>query len=94
MVNVPEKLEAEIHLRFCDSDKLLGSLTSAKNLSLCLKPQMDPCLKGDFDQFVSLELCVMCSLDWLNIIIKHSPKLRALRLSRTTQLPKFSKFPN
>ncbi|KAL0774932.1 hypothetical protein Bca101_040084 [Brassica carinata] len=40
LVNVPEELEAEIHLRFCDSDKLLGSLASAKKLSLCLKPQM------------------------------------------------------
>ncbi|CAG7907836.1 unnamed protein product [Brassica rapa] len=83
LVNVPEELEAEIHLRFCDSDKLLGSLTSAKQLSLCLKPQMDSCLKGDFDQLVFLELCVMCSLDWLNVILEHSPKLRALRLSRT-----------
>lgn len=40
LVNIPDKLEAEIHLRFCDSDKLLRSLTSAKLLSLCLKPQM------------------------------------------------------
>ncbi|KAF8108876.1 hypothetical protein N665_0104s0187 [Sinapis alba] len=83
LVNIPEKLEAEIQLRFCDSEKLLGSLTSAKQLSFCLKPQMDSCLKDDFDQLLSLELCVMCSLDWLNIILKHSPKLRVLRLSKT-----------
>ncbi|CAH8385331.1 unnamed protein product [Eruca vesicaria subsp. sativa] len=82
-VNVPERLEAKIQLRFCDSEKLLGSLASARQLSLCLIPHKDPYLKGDFDQLVSQELCVMCSLDWLNIILRHSPKLRALRLSRT-----------
>ncbi|KAG2285656.1 hypothetical protein Bca52824_045260 [Brassica carinata] len=60
LVNVPEELEAEIHLRFCDSDKLLGSLASAKTF-----------------------LVFKTTNDWLNVILKHSPKLRALRLSRT-----------
>jgi len=35
---------------------------------------------GDFDQLVCLELCVMCSLDWLNLILRRSPKLRSLKL--------------
>ncbi|CAH2069739.1 unnamed protein product [Thlaspi arvense] len=81
-----ELVEAKIHLRHCDSEKLLGYLTSAKSLSLCLKPQMEYSYnKCDFDQLVSLELCVMCSLDWLNVFLRHSPKLRVLilKLSRT-----------
>lgn len=36
--------------------------------------------EGEFDQLVSLDLCVMCSLDWLNLILSRSPKLRALKL--------------
>lgn len=40
LVNVPEQVEAKLQLRHCDSEKLLGSLISAKNLALCLKPHM------------------------------------------------------
>ncbi|XP_024012682.1 putative FBD-associated F-box protein At5g56430 [Eutrema salsugineum] len=80
LVKMPEKVEANIHLRHCDSEELLGSLTSAKKISLCLKPKMDSYHpECDFDQLVSLELCVMCSLDWLNLLLRHSPKLRFLR---------------
>lgn len=41
--------------------------------------------EGDFDQLVSLDLCVMCSLDWLNLILSRSPKLRALRLYQSVR---------
>ncbi|CAA7062540.1 unnamed protein product [Microthlaspi erraticum] len=81
LVNVTEEVEAKLQLRHCDSEKLLGSLISAKSLALCLKPQMESYTKADFDQLVSLELCVTCSLDWLNLSLSHSPKLRALRLT-------------
>ncbi|XP_020871061.1 putative FBD-associated F-box protein At5g56430 [Arabidopsis lyrata subsp. lyrata] len=85
LVNMPEQLDAEIHVRHCDSETLLGYLTSSKKLSLCLKPQMGSYPEGDFDQLVSLDLCVMCSLDWLNLILSRSPKLRALRLYQSRE---------
>ncbi|XP_010476641.1 PREDICTED: putative FBD-associated F-box protein At5g56430 [Camelina sativa] len=57
LLNMPEQLKADIHIRHCDSEKLLGSLTSSKNLSLCLKPLKDAYLHSNFDQLVSLDLC-------------------------------------
>ncbi|EOA12750.1 hypothetical protein CARUB_v10028431mg [Capsella rubella] len=83
LVNMPELFKADIHIRHCDSEKLLGCLTSSRNLSLCLKPQEGAYPHGDFDQLVSLDLCALCSLDWLNLILERSPKLRALRLYQT-----------
>ncbi|AED96764.1 unnamed protein product [Arabidopsis thaliana] len=85
LVNMPEQLDAEIHLRHIDSEKLLESLTSSKKLSLCLKPQTGSYPGGDFDQLVCLELCVMCSLDWLNLILRRSPKLRSLKLYQSRE---------
>ncbi|XP_019088408.1 PREDICTED: putative FBD-associated F-box protein At5g56430 [Camelina sativa] len=86
LVDMPEQLKADIHIRHCDSEKLLGCLTSSKNLSLCLKPLEGAYPHGDFDQLVSLDLCVLCSLDWLNLILRRSPKLRALRLYQAREV--------
>ncbi|CAA7062539.1 unnamed protein product [Microthlaspi erraticum] len=77
--NMPELVKAEINLKNGDS-KLLGCLSSAKHLTLCLELNLDGYLTSDFNQLVSLELCTICSLDWICLILKHTPKLRALKL--------------
>ncbi|XP_019095875.1 PREDICTED: putative FBD-associated F-box protein At5g56430 [Camelina sativa] len=86
LVNMPEQMKADIHIRHCDSEKLLGCLTSSKNLSLCLKPLEGAYPHSDFDQLVSLDLGVMCSFNWLNLILRRSPKLRALRLYQAREV--------
>ncbi|ESQ42770.1 hypothetical protein EUTSA_v10013618mg [Eutrema salsugineum] len=79
VVNMPKLEKATIKLPYGDAKKLLGCLTSAKHLSLCVKNSpVDPYRIGVFDQLVSLTLCA-CSLDWFRLILRQTPKLRVLR---------------
>ncbi|CAN8269444.1 unnamed protein product [Cochlearia groenlandica] len=84
LVKMPKMVKAEIKIREEDSKKFMGCLTTAKHLSLCLtsnKPILmeKPC--ENLSQLEYLELCTGCSLDWLCHLLKHSPKLRVLRLN-------------
>ncbi|KAF8099868.1 hypothetical protein N665_0236s0029 [Sinapis alba] len=81
LVKMPYLVKANVKLPHGDSKKFRGCLTSAKHLSLCLQPPLDPSHIGIFDQLVSLNLCT-CSLDWCGLILKHTPKLRVLRFVR------------
>ncbi|CAA7062537.1 unnamed protein product [Microthlaspi erraticum] len=78
LVDMPKLVKAFIKLANGDSKKLLGCLTSAKHLCLCVKSPMDSCPIRDFNQLVSLKLCT-CSSHWLWLILRHTPKLRVLR---------------
>ncbi|CAH2069737.1 unnamed protein product [Thlaspi arvense] len=78
LVKMPKLVFARIKIPHGDSRKLLGCLTSAKNLSLCVKQAVDSYPISVFCQLVSLKLCT-CSSDWFRLILKHTPKLRVLR---------------
>ncbi|XP_010476690.1 PREDICTED: putative FBD-associated F-box protein At5g56440 [Camelina sativa] len=77
LVKMPDLVKAEIMLNHGDSNKFMGCLTSTKQLFLCLRPPMDSCPLGVFNQLVSLNLCA-CSLVWCRLILNHTPKLRVL----------------
>ncbi|XP_019088447.1 PREDICTED: putative FBD-associated F-box protein At5g56440 [Camelina sativa] len=77
LVKMPDLVKAEIKLKHGDSKKFMGCLTSTKQLFLCLRPPMDSCPLGVFNQLVSLNLCA-CSLVWCRLILNHTPKLRVL----------------
>ncbi|KAG2297225.1 hypothetical protein Bca52824_043894 [Brassica carinata] len=89
LVKMPYLVKANVKLPHGGSKKFKGCLTSAKHLSLCLQPPLDPSHIGVFDQLVSLNLCT-CSLDWCGLILRHTPKLRVLRfvLFRANVSPK------
>ncbi|RID74156.1 hypothetical protein BRARA_B01269, partial [Brassica rapa] len=78
LVKMPYLVKANIKLQHGDSKNLLGCVTSAKHLSLCLKQRMDSYPIGDFSQLVSLKVCT-CSLEWYRLILSRAPKLRVLR---------------
>ncbi|KAL1204700.1 putative FBD-associated F-box protein [Cardamine amara subsp. amara] len=85
LVKFPKLVKAEIMIRQEDPKKLLGCLTSAKHLSLCATSARQAFIEksaGDKNlcQLEYLELCTNCSSDWLCHLLRHSPKLRALRL--------------
>ncbi|CAN6847416.1 unnamed protein product [Brassica oleracea] len=83
LVKMPKLVKAEIKIRQEDSEKLMGCLTSAKHLSLCLTSAATTPKSFEFlCQVEYLELCTNCSSDWLSLVLRHSPKLRVLRLSR------------
>lgn len=87
LVKMPKLVKAEIKIRQEDSEKLMGCLTSAKHLSLCLTSAATTPKSWEFlCQLEYLELCTNCSSDWLSLVLRHSPKLRVLRLSRVSYL--------
>lgn len=89
LVKMPKLVNAEIKIRQEDSEKLMECLTSTKHLSLCL-PSAGPMLMAQSCQFLCqleyLELCTKCSSDSLSPLLRHSPKLRVLRLNNVSYL--------
>lgn len=84
LVKMPKLVKAEIMARQEDSKKLLGCLTSAKHLSLCVTSARQLLTEKSSEnlcQLEYLELCTNCSSDWLCVLLKHSPKLRVLRFN-------------
>ncbi|XP_010476665.1 PREDICTED: putative FBD-associated F-box protein At5g56440 [Camelina sativa] len=79
LAKMPDLVKAFIKLGHGDSKKFMGCLTSTKQLTLCLQPTMGSCPIGVFNQLVSLKLCA-CSIVWCRSILKHTPKLRVLRV--------------
>ncbi|KAG2298619.1 hypothetical protein Bca4012_009865 [Brassica carinata] len=84
LVKMPKLVKAEIKIRQEDSNELMGCLTSAKHLSLCLSSSIPllmekPC--ENLCQLQSLEICTKCSSDWLCHLLIHCPKLRVLKLN-------------
>lgn len=76
LVKMPYLVKANIKLQHGDSKNLLGCVTSAKHLSLCVKQVFYPI--GDFNELVSLKVCT-CSLMLYRLILRRAPKLRFLR---------------
>ncbi|EOA32991.1 hypothetical protein CARUB_v10016321mg [Capsella rubella] len=84
LVEMPKLVKAEIKIRQDDSKKLLRCLASAKHLSLCVTSAKQLLTEKSVEnlcQLEYLELCTICSSDWLCLLLKHSPKLRVLRLN-------------
>lgn len=89
LVKMPKLVKAEIKIRHEDSEKLMGCLTSTKHLSLCFASarQIFTAKSCEFlCQLEYLELCTRCSSVWLCLLLKHSPKLRVLRLNHVSYL--------
>ncbi|CAA7062544.1 unnamed protein product [Microthlaspi erraticum] len=81
--NMPEVVEANVDVIYKNTEKLLGSLTSVKRLSLCLITSEAAYPAGTiFSQLVHLELCTCAPRWWelLTRLIEDSPKLRVLVL--------------
>ncbi|EOA39340.1 hypothetical protein CARUB_v10012384mg, partial [Capsella rubella] len=86
LVKMPKLAKAEIKIRHEDSEKLMECLISTKHLSLCLTSAGGGQLlmAKSFEylcQLEYLELCTKCSSNWLCLLLRHSPKLRVLRLN-------------
>ncbi|KAF3536832.1 hypothetical protein F2Q69_00019496 [Brassica cretica] len=79
---MPELVAANPEAIYWNTDNILSSFTSVKRLSLCLAEE-SPFPTGEiFHQLVDLEFCT-CETEWdlLMYFLKHSPKLRALKLN-------------
>ncbi|ESQ42793.1 hypothetical protein EUTSA_v10015729mg [Eutrema salsugineum] len=78
---MPQLVAANVAACYTNTDNILTSLTSVKRLSLCLPKSSFP--TGEiFHQLVDLEFCTYGTQWFLLIsILKHSPKLRALKLN-------------
>ncbi|KAL1195219.1 FBD-associated F-box protein [Cardamine amara subsp. amara] len=79
---MPEIVTANVEAIYWNTDNIISSLTSIKRLSLCL-PSESPYPTGKiFHQLVELEFCT-CDTEWdlLMSLLKHSPKLRVLKLN-------------
>ncbi|CAA7058369.1 unnamed protein product [Microthlaspi erraticum] len=80
---MPELVEANVSVVYKSSEKLMGSLTSVKRISLCIPTsvvQSQPSIK--FYQLVHLKLC-QCEEKWwvlLTWMLESSPKLQVLKL--------------
>lgn len=82
--DMPELVEADLDIVYDKLDKLLGSLTSVKRLSVC-STYSSPPIGTTFLKLVYLELCT-CEPEWQNLpvcLLKVTPKLRVLKLKRT-----------
>ncbi|XP_010536823.1 PREDICTED: F-box/FBD/LRR-repeat protein At5g56420-like [Tarenaya hassleriana] len=81
--NMPVVEEANIDVTYSNTEKLLGSLTSVKCLSLCLNTSKAAYPTGSiFYRLVYLELCT-CVSEWMNLLmllLKDCPNLRVLKL--------------
>uniref|UniRef100_A0A1J3DAG4 F-box/FBD/LRR-repeat protein n=1 Tax=Noccaea caerulescens TaxID=107243 RepID=A0A1J3DAG4_NOCCA len=81
--NMPEVVEANVDVIYKNTEKLLGSLTSVKRLSLCLITSDAAYPAGTiFSQLVHLKLCTCAPRWWelLTRLIEDSPKLQVLVL--------------
>ncbi|KAJ4911221.1 F-box/FBD/LRR-repeat protein [Raphanus sativus] len=82
--DMPELVEADLDIVYDKLDKLLGSLTFVKRLSVC-STYSSPPIGTTFLKLVYLELCT-CEPEWQNLLVcllKVTPKLRVLKLKRT-----------
>ncbi|KAL1195220.1 FBD-associated F-box protein [Cardamine amara subsp. amara] len=79
---MPEIVTANVNAVYWNTDNILSSLTSVKRLSLCLQSESLYPTGEIFHQLVELEFCT-CDPEWdlLMTLLKHSPKLRALKLN-------------
>ncbi|CAA7062578.1 unnamed protein product [Microthlaspi erraticum] len=84
--SMPKIAEAHLNVTYADTQQLLGSLTSAFQLSVCLETSMDPCSDGKiFSQLDQLKLCT-CDMGWMDLLmrlLKHTPKLTLIVLEET-----------
>ncbi|KAF8107508.1 hypothetical protein N665_0120s0032 [Sinapis alba] len=82
--DMPELVEADLDIVYDKIDKLLGSLSFVKQLSICSTYSTAP-IGTTFLKLVHLELCT-CEPEWQNLLVcllKVTPKLRVLKLKRT-----------
>ncbi|XP_010467637.1 PREDICTED: FBD-associated F-box protein At5g56370-like [Camelina sativa] len=79
---MPEIVSANVEVIYSNTADMLGSLTSLKRLSICLRSESPFPTGKIFHQLVDLEFCT-CNSEWdlLLSFLKHSPKLRALKLN-------------
>ncbi|CAA7042376.1 unnamed protein product [Microthlaspi erraticum] len=81
--NAPELVEANISIDYVISENILGSLTSAKHLSLNISPVECTFPAGKiFHQLAHLEICTYKAEWWnlLTLMLDTSPRLRVLKL--------------
>ncbi|CAA7062506.1 unnamed protein product [Microthlaspi erraticum] len=89
--NMPKLETAHVDVTYCVRGNTLGSLTSAKRLSLCLPTSKHAYPVGSvFHNLIHLKICT-CETEWLNLLIrvlKDSPNLRALKLEQCHDIHK------
>ncbi|KAG7534446.1 F-box-like domain superfamily [Arabidopsis thaliana x Arabidopsis arenosa] len=87
--DMPNIVKANVHIYHRQTAKLLGSITLAKHLYLCVPTSKNAYPVGSiFCCLVRLEICT-CHTDWLNLlmcILSDSPKLQSLILDRYHKL--------
>ncbi|CAH2069762.1 unnamed protein product [Thlaspi arvense] len=86
IVNKLSKIwKARLHTGGPHNEKLVGSITSAKRLCLCLpNPKNVYPVSTVFHRLVDLEICT-CQTEWLNLLMRvlsDSPKLQSLTLRK------------
>ncbi|KAJ0266961.1 putative FBD-associated F-box protein [Hirschfeldia incana] len=81
--SMPKVVEAHLNVTYSHPQKLLASLPSLVQLSLCLTTSMDTHFDGTiFSQLEQLKVCT-CETEWLDILmrlLKAAPKLRFIVL--------------
>ncbi|XP_010476587.1 PREDICTED: putative FBD-associated F-box protein At5g56390 [Camelina sativa] len=83
--NMSRIITASVDLFTPQTEQLMGSLTSAKSLFLCLPNSKDAYPVGRiFRSLVHLTICT-CETDWLNVLIRvlrDSPNLKTLKIQQ------------
>ncbi|XP_010485173.1 PREDICTED: putative FBD-associated F-box protein At5g56390 [Camelina sativa] len=83
--NMSRIITASIDLFTPQTEQLMGSLTSAKSLFLCLPNSKDAYPVGrKFHSLVHLTICT-CETDWLNVLIRvlrDSPNIKTLKIQQ------------
>ncbi|KAG7534455.1 F-box domain [Arabidopsis thaliana x Arabidopsis arenosa] len=79
---LPEIVEAHVEVACSNTDDILRSLASVKRLLLCLPSEPELPTGSIFHQLEHLDFCT-CGTEWdlLMFMLKHSPKLRSLKLN-------------
>ncbi|CAN6850056.1 unnamed protein product [Brassica oleracea] len=81
--NMPEIVYVNLDINYRRPWKMLSSLSSVKELELCLTSSKDAYSDGSvFHRLVHLKICT-CATEWLNLlmcVLRDSPKLRAIKL--------------
>ncbi|XP_023644856.1 probable FBD-associated F-box protein At1g32375 isoform X2 [Capsella rubella] len=88
--DMPKIVKADVDVLYVHPGKILGSITSAKRLHLCLSTSKNAYPVGSvFHRLVHLRLCT-CETEWLNLLMRiliDSPKLRELILEKYHEQP-------
>ncbi|ESQ42786.1 hypothetical protein EUTSA_v10015540mg [Eutrema salsugineum] len=82
--NMPEIVYAYLDINYSHPWKILRSISSAKQLELCLASSKEYPVGTVFHNLVYLMLCT-CEPEWLNLLLfllRDSPKLRFLRFEQ------------